>query len=176
MQTLQAGLDEFINWARRMAVAGFMDYATDTYHDLDQYTTVAEELEQIGSEMRDAVQLGMHEYFIEARSNYQHLFEETNRNLCRHRYDEMVAALIENMKMSRLDAETAALEHMWSDPKVRYWLPIFAQLTDKKGREVHLVAKEEFAPKGKCYVTISELNEIKGTGKDPWSFVKRRSA
>lgn len=169
---LKADMNEFLSWLKSSAMPDFMEYVTDTYHNFDSYTTVAEELESLGNEIKDAVKLNDARYYAAAKEQYKSLFIESNVKIAKLKFNHYMDDLGKDMPVSK--ANEIAVQRVWEDPKWAHWLPIYVLLKDGEDNEVCLVSRKEHAPKSKNYVTISELNEIESTGKDPWKFVKER--
>lgn len=171
---LKADMNEFLSWLKSSAMPDFMEYVTDTYHNVDTYSTVAEELESLGSEIKDAVKLNDLKYYTVAKEKYKSLFIEANIKVAKIKFHKFVDDVSTDMPTPK--ANEVAVQRVWEDPKWAYWLPIYVLLKDGEDNEVCLVSRKEHAPKSKNYVTISELNEIENMGKDPWKFVKERVA
>ena len=174
--SLDYELKRFYSWLNQHSSPNFMSYAEDTYYDEYEGVTISEELYNYSSEMKDAVKLQDEPYFEEAKRRYIEIFKEANKKMCVKLYDKIIDDLSKDPNLDPKEAASIALERAWQYPHVRYWLPISALLKDGKGKEVYLVARKAFAPKGKNYVTISELSELKDTGLNPWDYVKRRVA
>jgi hypothetical protein len=174
--SLDYELKRFHSWLNQHASPGFMKYAEDTYYSEYDGVTIEEELFSYASEMKDAVKLNDEVYFDEAKKRYLEIFQDANKKICIKLYDKILDDLAMDESLLPEEAAQIALERAWSYPHVRYWLPISALLKDGEGKEVYLVSRKAFAPKGKNYITISELSEIKDTGLDPWAYVQGRAA
>lgn len=173
--SLQQQLDDFKSWCRRHAAPGFMKYAEDTYYNEDDGVAYSDELYHYAEEMKDAVKLNDPEYFTEIKNRYYEVFRQGNENICRDLYDEILEDLSQDTSLTIEEAGKIAVERAWSYGHMKYWLPIYALLKDDQGKEVCLVSRECHSPKGKYYVTISELSELKGkTAAQAWKYVRDR--
>lgn len=172
---LKTELNSFHTKLKQFALPGFMDWVTDTYFD-ETYKTYAEELEYLGEEMRRAVSRGDAEHFDLCRNHYKKIYSQVNVELAKTIHADLLDHYLDQ-NMENEEAEKLALEHVWQNPNMRRWLPAWARLRDDSGkREVYLVGHEDHIPKGKNYVTISEIKSLEKSGRDPWKFVQNRSA
>ena len=163
---------EFLTWLKEKKMPGFMEYVTDNYFD-DNYRTYAEELEYLGGEIKRSVVRYKPSDFDLYKAEYEKLYARINVSLAKTFYHDVLDMYLER-DFSNEEAKRAALETCWDNEAVRYWLPISALLKDAKGQEVYLVSRKEHSPKGKNFVTHSELQYLTSSGRDPWAYVQQR--
>lgn len=165
---LESDISAFRDWLHKTFIPEFQEAYKNS--------PLPKDLQDYASEMRDAVKLGNEPYYREAKNMYLSLYKNLSIALCKKKYEDILENVNSTFQLSTLEAESMAAEECWKDPILSYWLPLSALLKDTEGREVLLVSRKEHAKKGKSYVTISELNELETSGKDPWEFVNKRGA
>lgn len=173
-RNLLGEVNNFLSWLGQKSMPGFSEFTADAYHG-DDYKTIYEELEYLGGEIKRAA----HNYDVESfdlfKGEYEKLFASSNISLATNEYNNIRTELIE-AGFSDLDADKGALNKCWNNPTIAYWLPLSALLKDGKGGEIHLVQRKEHTPQGKHYVTVSELDYLKSSGRDPWQYCYQRGA
>jgi hypothetical protein len=170
---LERELTTFHGWLKEYALPGFAEKAKDTY--TAEYGIAYDELSSLGQQMRIAVDKNKLEDFNLARRAYLDLFTYVNEQMAKTEYADAVDHYLDQ-QMSNDDARKKALDFMWRDSKLQYWLPVHAEIKGPQGQEVFLVANERHTPRGKAYLKISEITYLKNSGLDPWEYVSNRRA
>ena len=168
-------LREYLSWLRDHALPGFRDASADMYDTEEDYITVEESLLYSSLEMKKCVERNDQENFDRFKAKYTRLFDHVNKNIALTMFEETMDKYLEKGHVG-VDAEKYALEELWEDPKLRYYLPAQAILKHQDGREVFLVANERHIPQDNLYVLTSELEYLQSSGLDPWDYVTNRRA
>lgn len=169
---LQIEYDGFMAEKKKISLPGFMQRATDEYCTED-FNTVADEMFFLVDEMKTAIQTNDHKHFLHCRDKWEEHFESINTAIANKVFLDLVHRMMRD-GMEELEARQNAMGHLWQDPRMRFWLPIQARLKDDEGQKVWLIAHDRHIPQEGNYVTLSEIEYLKSSGRDPWAFVKNR--
>ena len=170
--TLENELGQFLNWLKTHALKGFRGYTDDHYFD-EKYRTYTEELEYLADEIKSAVRRSDKGHFEICKEAYEKMFVEVNVTLAKASYNSLIDKYL-NEGFEDADAQRYALEMLWQDKLISYWLPVSAILKNTNGQEVFIVANERHIPRGKSYVLVSELKYLASSGRNPWEYVQNR--
>lgn len=174
-RNLDGEIKYFLQWLGQHSLPGFKDYSQDTYHS-ENYNTIYDELSFLGGEMKRAAINDDPKSFDQYKEQYEKIFSQASKTLAIEFFQRSVMKHTDMEIYSDEDCQKAAMHECWENEAIRYWLPLSALLKDGKGNEVHLVARKEHTPKGQNYVTVSELEYLKSSGRDPWAYCKQRGA
>ena len=170
---LEKELAKFLAWLREYALPGFNEKAKDTY--TDDYKIVYDELVVVATHMKHAAKIGNDSFFETLKKEYVTLFGQVNELIARQLHADALDHYLDE-GLSNEDANKAAVEHLWANKAAAYWFPVALSMKGPHGQEVFLVANERHTPQGKDYVTISELESLRSSGRNPWEVVSNRRA
>jgi len=173
---LKNQLRDFLRWLQKYSLKGLKGVAEDTYMEDGEYKTVSEEMTYLGEQMRKSVERGDQDHFTICKDAYRKLFEQINIKISTIEMRDITQLYMED-GYEELDAQKAALDHLWGSPKMSYWLPAKAELINPEtGEKVFIVANERHIPPECLYVLTTELEDIKDSGINPWEYVRNRKA
>jgi len=168
-------LRTFLSWLKDHALPGFREQAEDSFDTEGSYEIAYDVLVEYGSDMKKCVERDDQDNFDIAKAAYIRLFNQINEVIAERMYKDALDKYLDK-DHSNADAERYALEEVWQDPRVKYYLKAHAVLKHQDGREVFLIANERHIPRDNHYVITTELEQLKVSGIDPWEYVTTRKA